>query len=158
MAEVARRWRVDARRAWEPVTLLCLLVFVAVGAVYGGVGLARDGMGMPLEWLDRLGVATWFWPGVALLVTVAVPQILAAWLVWRRDPRAGVAGALVGAALVLWILVQLALLQRYFFLQPVIAGIGLAEVAVALAWIHRSDDVDHESHDDQQSDDGPEHG
>jgi hypothetical protein len=39
---------------------------------------------------------------------------------------------------VLWIVVQLALLQRYFFLQPVIAGIGLAEVGVALAWIRRS--------------------
>ena len=75
---------------------------------------------------------------MALLVTVAVPQLVAAWLVWRHDPWAGVVGALVGAALVLWILVQLALLQRYFFLQPVIAGIGLAELGVALLWIRRS--------------------
>ena len=138
MAEVRRRWQVDARWGWEPVTLLGLLVFVGVGAVYGGVGLMRDGMGMPLEWLHRLPVDTWLWPGVALLVTVAVPQVVAAWMVWRRDPRAGAVGVVVGAALVVWIVVQVALLQRYYFLQPVIAGIGLAEVGISLAWTRRA--------------------
>ena len=38
----------------------------------------------------------------------------------------------------LWILVQLALLQRYFFLQPLVAAIGLAELGVALLWVRRS--------------------
>jgi hypothetical protein len=75
---------------------------------------------------------------VALLLTVAVPQLAAAALVWRRDPRSGAVGVVVGAALVLWIVVQLALLQRYFFLQPVIAGVGLAEVALAGWWMRRS--------------------
>ena len=59
------------------------------------------------EWLSRLPVDTWTWPGVALLVTVAVPHLVAAWLVWRHDTWAGVAGVVVGAALVLWIVVQL---------------------------------------------------
>ncbi len=46
----------------------------------------------------------------------------------------GLAG---GAALVLWIVVQLALLQHYlFFLQPVVAGLGLVEIALALYWRH----------------------
>ena len=52
--------------------------------------------------------------------------------------RAGVAGVLAGVALVLWIAVQLLLLQRYFFLQPVIAGVGLLEVPLASAWLRRS--------------------
>ncbi len=134
----AGRWQVSRTRGWEGTTLLGLLLFVGAAAVYGGIGLMVDGMGMPLEWLDRLPVDTWTWPGVALLATVALPQLVGAWLVWRRDPRAGAVGALVGAALVLWILVQLALLQRYFFLQPLIAAIGLAELGVALLWVRRS--------------------
>ena len=134
----AGRWEVSRTRGWEGTTLLGLLLFVGAAAVYGGIGLMVDGMGMPLAWLDRLPVDTWTWPGVALLATVALPQLLGAWLVWRRDPRAGAVGALVGAALVVWILVQLALLQRYFFLQPLVAAIGLAELGVALLWVRRS--------------------
>jgi hypothetical protein len=111
---------------------------VGVAAVYGGTGLMASGLGMPLEWLDPLPVDTWWWPGMALLATVAVPQLTGALLVWGRDPRAGVVGVLVGVALVAWILVQLALLQRYFFLQPVIAGVGTLEVVLAASWVRRS--------------------
>jgi hypothetical protein len=118
--------------------LLGVLVFVGASAVYGGIGLAANGLGMPVEWLDRLPVDTWTLPGLALLLTVALPQLVAAWFVWRRDTRAGVVGLVVGALLVLWIAVQLLLLQRYFFLQPVIAVLGLLEMALAWWWVRRS--------------------
>ena len=132
------RWEVSSTRGWEGAVLLALLLFVGVGAVYGGVGLMVNGMGMPTEWLDRTPVDRWTWPGVALLVTVAVPQLVAVWLVMRQDPRAGLVGLVVGAALVLWILVQLAVLQRYYVLQPVIAVIGVIEMLVSCSWIHRT--------------------
>jgi hypothetical protein len=106
--------------------------------VYGGVALGVNGMGMPQAWLERLPVDSWTWPGVALVVTVALPQLAAAWLVWKRDPRSGVVGMAVGAALVAWIVVQVLVLQRYFFLQPVILGAGIAEMALALWWVRRS--------------------
>jgi hypothetical protein len=41
---------------------------------------------------------------------------------------------LAGLLLVAWIAVQLLILRRYFFLQPVIAGIGAAEVLLAWRW------------------------
>lgn len=126
-----------SRRGWAGTGLLVVLLFVAANALYGGIGLMVDGMGMPDEWLEPLPVDTWTWPGVALLLTVAAPQLATAWLVWRRHPWAPVAGLVAGAALVLWIVVQLALLQRYFFLQPVIAGLGLAEVLLAWAWLRQ---------------------
>jgi hypothetical protein len=138
MTTLASRWEVTPRRGWAGGALLVVLLLVAVNAVYGSIGLVVNGMGMPREWLDRLPVDTWTLPGLALVLTVAVPQLVAAWFVWRRDPRAGVIGLVVGAALVLWILVQLLVLQRYFFLQPVIAGFGLLEMALAGWWLHRS--------------------
>src|SRR5690606_1042961 len=36
---------------------------IAAGAVYGGVGLVRDGMGMPVEWLAPTPFDSWRWPG-----------------------------------------------------------------------------------------------
>ena len=44
---------------------------------------------------------------------------------------------LAGLLLVAWIAVELLILRRYFFLQPVIAGIGAAEILLAWRW-HRS--------------------
>lgn len=121
-------------RGWAGTALLLVLVLVAANAVYGGIGLVVNGMGMPDAWLEHLPVDTWVLPGVALVLTVAVPQALAAVEVWRAGERAPLVGVLAGAVLVLWILVQLLLLRRYFFLQPVIAGLGLVEVALGLTW------------------------
>ena len=38
------------------------------------------------------------------------------------------------ADVVAWIAVELLILRRYFFLQPVIAGIGAAEILLAWRW------------------------
>ena len=138
MTTLTHRWDVTPRRGWAGRALLGVLLLVAVNAIYGGIGLAVNGMGMPSEWLDRLPVDTWTLPGAALLLTVAVPQLVAAWLVWRKDRRAGDVGFGAGGALVLWIAVQLLVLQRYFFLQPVIAVLGAIEMALAWWWVHRS--------------------
>ncbi len=124
-------------RGWAGTGLLVVLLLVAANAVYGGVALVVDGMGMPDEGLERLPVDTWTWPGAALLVTVALPQLAAAWVVWRRHPVAPAAGMLAGAALVLWIAVQMALLQRFFVLQPVIAVLGVVEILLAWVWWRR---------------------
>jgi hypothetical protein len=119
------------RRGGAGWALLAVLVLVAVSAVYGGVALITDSFGMPADWLARTPFPSWVLPGVALLVTVAVPQLAAAWLVLRRSPWAALAGAVVGVALIAWIAVQLLVLRRYFFLQPVIAGAGVAELLLA---------------------------
>ena len=114
--------------------LASLSGFVSVAAVFGGVGLIRNGMGMPPEWLDGLPVDTWVLPGVALLVTVALPQAAICIAAAVRHRWAIVLGVLGGTALVLWIVVQVLVLERYFFLQPVIAGFGVAEVLIAWWW------------------------
>ena len=101
-----------------------VLLLVAANAVYGGVGLVVDGMGRPADWLVNLPVRLLVLPGVALLLTVAVPQLAAAVVVWRSARLTSVAGVLATLALVLSIVVQLLVLQRYFVLQPVIAGLG----------------------------------
>ena len=44
------------------------------------------------------------------------------------------AGYLAGLLLIAWIAAELLILRRYFFLQPVIAGIGAAEVLLAWRW------------------------
>jgi hypothetical protein len=63
-------------------------------------------------------------------------------LIMASNRWALAASYLAGLVLVAWILVQLLVLQRYFFLQPVIAGLGTLEVLLARAWQHKTLNVD----------------
>jgi hypothetical protein len=120
------------------VTLVVLELLVAAAALYGGIGLAAGNLiGMPDEWLVGTPFTSWLWPGVFLLLVVAVPMVAAAMLELRGSPRAAVVSVLAGAAQVAWIAVQLLVMQRYHVLQPVVSLAGLAVLLLALA-AHRS--------------------
>jgi hypothetical protein len=123
--------RVQARR-WA---LVAVEFLIAANAVYGGVGLIRDGLGMPGEWLESTPFDSWRWPGVFLLLVIAVPMTTAAVLEIARSQWAFAASMLAAVAQVTWIVVQLAVLRRYFFLQPVLFGAGLLVAGLAL-WSH----------------------
>ena len=121
-------------RSWAAWALATAAVLTGSAAVFGGAELVRDGFGMPLSWLSHTPVHGWALPGAALLAGVALPQLALAVLVAVGDRRALAAGYLAGLALMAWIAIQLLVLQRYFFLQPVIAGVGAAELLLAWAW------------------------
>lgn len=124
-------------RRWQTWVLVVIEAFVAYQAVSGGIGLITDTWDLPTDWLARTPFDSWVGPGWILIGLVAVPQVLAAIpkLFLPSRPKLGIlAGLLAGANLLIWIALQLAVLQIYFFLQPVIAGIGIVEVALALWW------------------------
>jgi hypothetical protein len=127
--------RSTVRRPWARVALSALELFVGLSAVMGGLQLVRTGFGMPAGWLAHTPFTSWVVPGVLLLAAVALPHLVAFALTVADHPRAAVASALVGAALIGWIGVQILVLRRYFFLQPLIASLGAAELALALAWV-----------------------
>jgi len=89
---------------------------------------------MPLTWLHQTPFTSWVLPGVALLIGVAVPQFTALGLILAGHRWALAGGYMAGLALVLWIAVQVLILQRYFFLQPVIAAAGATEMLLAWLW------------------------
>jgi hypothetical protein len=74
--------------------------------------------------------------GTALVVLLAgVPALACSMLLAAAGVRPGLAaGYLAGLLLIAWIAVELLILRRYFFLQPVIAGIGAAEILLAWRW------------------------
>jgi hypothetical protein len=119
------------RRNW-PVVAVELLA--GAGAVYGGVGLAWDNaIGMLDEWLEGTPFTSWLVPGVLLLLVVAVPMAGAAVLEVRRSPWATAASITAGSAQIAWIAAQLAIMQRYNVMQPIVLAWGLAVVLLAVA-------------------------
>lgn len=130
-----------ARHTWQAWTLAVVEVFVAYQAFSGGVGLMTNSWQLPTEWLVRTPFQTWVGPDLVLICLIGVPHLLAAVppVLMPGRPRLGIlAGYLAGGSLLVWIAMQLALLQVYFFLQPVIAVFGLIEVGLAFWWQRRT--------------------
>jgi hypothetical protein len=124
-------------RPWQAWVLAAVELLVAYQAVSGGYGLITDTWQLPTSWLTRTPFDTWVGPGWLLIALIGVPHVLAAVPVFLlpRSPRLGIlGGVLAGASLLVWIATQLAVLQVYFFLQPVIAVIGVVEIGLALWW------------------------
>lgn len=116
--------------------LVGLEVIIAVNAIYGGIGLMVNGMGMPDDWLEATPFRSWTLPGVALLASVAVPMSIAGVGELTRWRLAYLASVTAGLVLVGWIVVQVLVLRRYFFLQPALGVAGAFVVGLAW-WSHR---------------------
>lgn len=129
-------------RPWSAWVLAVVEAFIAYQAVAGGIALIDDRWEMSREWLQRTPFDTWTGPGWVLITLIGIPQALAALVivVVVVDARLAIlAGFLAGASLLVWIVIQLALLQVFFFLQPVIAVAGLIEIGLAWWWRRRID-------------------
>jgi hypothetical protein len=125
---------VAEHRSWSAWVLAGMLLLIGAAAVFGGVSLMRDGFGMPPSWLHQTPFTSWVLPGIALLIGVAVPQFMALSLIVSGHRWALAGGYLAGLGLVLWIAVQMLVLQRYFVMQPAIAGAGAIEILLAWLW------------------------
>ena len=121
--------------------LVGLELAVGIGAVGGGVGLiANNAIGMTPDWLAGTPFDSWTLPGFFLLLVVAAPMTVAAVAELRRFRWAYAASLLAGAAQVAWICAQWLIMQRFFFLQPVMLTAGVA--VLVLAWaVHRGEPV-----------------
>ncbi|QMU21684.1 hypothetical protein FOV72_20075 [Gordonia rubripertincta] len=125
------------RRTWAAALLAVVEILVAYQAIDGGLALADDRWQMPREWLHNTPFDTWTGPGLVLIAAIGVPHALAALAVVLLpvDSRIGILGGLLsGASLVVWIGIQIALLQIFFFLQPVIVAFGIIEICLAILW------------------------
>ena len=125
---------VAGHRSWPAWILGGMLLLIGAAGVFGGVSLMRDGLGMPANWLHQTPFTSWVLPGIALLIGVAVPQFTALGLIVSGHRWALAGGYLAGLGLVLWIAVQMLVLQRYSVMQPAIAGAGAIEILLAWLW------------------------
>jgi len=111
--------------------VILLELFVAVGALYGGVSLLMDTWALPSEWLEALPFDGWTIPGLLLIVLIGLPGLGAA--VFEALGRRWVIpwSLAYGVGLVAWILVQI-LIVPFSAMQPTIAIVGL--VIAAASW------------------------
>lgn len=114
--------------------LLALLFFGALSAFGGGVlGVAANGAGVPLRYLDNSPFVSYLVPGLILGLVVGGTQLAAA-LALQLKRREGLAlSAVAGFGMLIWIFVELAIVSEYSFLQAIYFVLGVLEIIAVLA-------------------------
>ena len=105
---------------------------MAAAACAGGIGLAGGSIDLGTAISQRLPLHSPVLGGVALLAVVALPMTAAAVAAWRGITRAPEIVTLAGLALIGWIVVEIAFIRTFAWLQPVCAAYGV--LMVVLGW------------------------
>jgi hypothetical protein len=118
-----------------------LEIFLSIGALAGGLALILGPRGeiipLPTSALAGSPFDSYFVPGVVLFAVLGIGPILAAGLAWRRQPLAPVAAVLTGIALLIWLIVEIAVVgfSSNPPLQPIYLALALAILASGLRWV-----------------------
>jgi hypothetical protein len=120
---------------------LALEVVLATGALGGGLILMLAPRGeilpLPLSALAGSPFDTYFVPGVILFGVLGFGPLVAARLAWTRNPVAPIAAFVVGAGLLIWVGVEVAIIgySNEPPLQAIYAILGVAILLVAVRWL-----------------------
>lgn len=119
----SRRRRYGANGSMKPddsgrpgaVTALTILVGLqGLSGLAGGIGLTVDptghSLGLPLTWLQGSPFSDYFVPGLVLLLALGMVPMIVAYGLWSGRPRARVGAVFVGGTLVVWLLVEIAVI------------------------------------------------
>jgi hypothetical protein len=120
---------------------LALELILSIGAVAGGLMLMLAPRGeiipLPLSALAGSPFDTYFVPGLILFSVIGLGPLVAARLAWMRHPVAPVAAFVVGAGLLTWVGVEVAIIgySNEPPLQAIYGILGVAIVLVAIRWL-----------------------
>jgi hypothetical protein len=121
--------------------VLALELILSVGALSGGLMLMLAPRGeiipLPLSALAGSPFDTYFVPGMILFGVLGLGPLVAARLVWLRDPFAPATAFVVGAALITWVSVEVAIIgySNEPPLQAIYMVLGVAILLVAIGWL-----------------------
>ncbi len=114
---------------------------MSIGALGGGLVLMLAPRGeimpLPLSALAGSPFDTYFVPGLILFGVLGLGPLIAARLAWLRHPLAPTAAFVVGAGLLIWVAVEVAIIgySNEPPLQAIYGILGVAILLVALRWL-----------------------
>jgi len=109
---------------------IILHFFVGIGALAGGLAGLLDPtapMGIPLEVLQNGPFTDFFIPSLFLFVVLGLGNVLAGVIALKLKPLAPFASGGMGAVLILWILIQVWVMQDIAVLHVIFFAIGVVQ-------------------------------
>ncbi len=138
------------KRPWTIWLVVAIFAFLALMALPVGWMMIRsphgDILGMSVSWIASTPFRTWLVPGLFLAGLIGLGSLCAIYGLlmrpgwhWpqRLNPVHGLRwewtfAAGMGLGVMVWIVVQVAALRMYFWMQPLVFGLGLAILLLML--------------------------
>jgi hypothetical protein len=123
---------------------MVLELILGLGAVGGGIALMAGPHGevipLPMSALVGSPFRSYFAPGTILLAILGLGPLGVAFLAWRRHPLASFLTFVSGAALLLWLVVEIAIVgfSNHPPFQALYLGLGVALALIGAAWMRRA--------------------
>lgn len=118
--------------------LVALFLLIGLAAVAGGVGVMRDKLPFPIQWLSGSQFRGYFWPGLILCVVVGGSQFLAAYLLVSRRSFAKAAAVVAACVLLGWLAGELHVIGFQAPIQVFFASLAAIELALSLLTVRRA--------------------
>jgi hypothetical protein len=117
---------------------VALLTLLGIGALAGGIALVSkpDGsvMHFSVDLLAGSPFSDFLVPGLILGGLFGIGSFVVALMGLRRSPLAPFLAFAIGCAQMIWIVVELAIIQELSFLHPTFFTIGLAVAVASARW------------------------
>jgi hypothetical protein len=123
----------DRSHVWIRIPLGALLAFGALNAFAGGYYGLSGAEGVPREWLAGSPFTDYFVPSLILLVVVGGALAAAAVMAFAQYRLARVGAFAAAAVLLVWIIVQVAIIGYVSWMQPATFTAGV--FVLRLAWL-----------------------
>ena len=126
------------------VIAIGLEILLGIGAIGGGLALMAGPKGeiipLPVSALTGSPFSDYFVPGAILFTIIGLLPLRAAVLAWRRHRIAPLLAFAVGVALLVWLVVEIAIVgySSHPPLQALYLGLGAAIALVGVCWIRQA--------------------
>ena len=94
--------------------------------------MTTGGLDLPNDWLDGTPFSSYFIPGLLLFCVVGGSMLAASLAVWSRRRLSGPVSLVAGSIIVIWIVVQVALIGYQSWMQPTFFAFGVAIVTLSI--------------------------
>ena len=111
--------------------LATLLALVAANAFAGGYYGLAGAKGVPTEWLAGSPFSSYVIPGLVLFLVVGGSCLVAAIALFASFRIDRIAACVSGGVLLVWIVVQVAVIGYVSWLQPTIFGVSIVVLLLA---------------------------
>lgn len=129
-------------RPWYAWVALVLEIATAILAIPVGLMFITDPTGASLQlppgWIEATVFGSYLVPGLYLFAMNGIAMLVLAAMTAIGHALAPWLTGVLGVGLIVWILVQIAVMPETMILQPIFLAIGIALGFVALFWLRRT--------------------